>query len=140
MVHALEEIHRVLTPRGLLIDLRPVADRWPVEVASGDSFFEAGRLIDLPEALEDDEAAAGALREVERRTLFALEEESDFSFFYSWDTPSEMKEYMEKEWEQFEKLDEQVFRAVQSAWASGGADARVRIRVSMLITRWRRLP
>ena len=35
MVHALEEIRRVLLPGGILIDLRPLADRWRVEVVSG---------------------------------------------------------------------------------------------------------
>ena len=34
MVHALAEIRRVLVSDGVLIDLRPLADQWPVEVAS----------------------------------------------------------------------------------------------------------
>jgi len=34
MVHALDEIRRTLKPNGILIDLRPVEDNWPVEVAS----------------------------------------------------------------------------------------------------------
>lgn len=140
MVHALEEIHRVLVPRGVLIDLRPLEDRWPVEVASGSSFTEVGRLIDDPEYLADDEAANRAMQEVEQRGLYAREAEQNFPYVYSWDRPSEMKEFMETEWEALERLDEDIYRAVQSAWASGGADARVRVRVSMLITRWGRIP
>ena len=34
MVHALSEVRRVLSPDGILIDLRPLADNWPVEVVS----------------------------------------------------------------------------------------------------------
>ena len=54
MVHALEEINRVLVPSGLLIDLRPLLERWPVEIAWGNGYREIGRLTDLPEGLSDD--------------------------------------------------------------------------------------
>jgi len=138
MVHALEEIHRVLAPHGVLIDLRPLEDRWPVEVVSSRSSIETGRLLDDPEYRADDEAASRAMLEAEKRGLYAREAEERFPYFYSWDRPSEMKEFMETEWEGIERLDEDIYRVVQSAWASGGADARVRVRVSMLITRWRR--
>lgn len=138
MVHALQEIHRVLARGGVLIDLRPVEERWPVEVVSASACVAAGRLIDLPEALADDEAASRALSEVEMRGLFVREAEESFPYFYTWDRPSEMKEFMETEWEGFEKLDEEVLRAVQSRWASGGAEALVRVRVKMLITKWKK--
>jgi hypothetical protein len=36
MVHALEEIHRLLRPNGTLIDIRPYAEPTIVEVISGD--------------------------------------------------------------------------------------------------------
>jgi hypothetical protein len=140
MVHALEEMHRVLTPRGLLIDLRPLEEHWPVEVSSGSTFIQTGSLNAMEDYAADDEAASGAMREVEARGLFVREQESSFPYYYSWDRPSEMKEFIETEWERVDKLDEGVFRAAQSAWASGGAEARVRVRVRMLITGWRRSP
>lgn len=137
MVHALEEIHRVLAPGGVLIDLRPLEERWPVEVSSGSTFIQAGSLNAMEDYAADDEAATRALREVEARGLFVREQEESFPYFYSWDRPSEMKEFIETEWERVDKLDEEVFQAAQAAWASGGAEARVRVRVKMLITRWR---
>jgi hypothetical protein len=63
MVHALNEIWRVLVPGGLLIDLRPVLDRWPIEVSSSGGNHEAGQVTDLPEPLADDEAANQAMTE-----------------------------------------------------------------------------
>ena len=60
----------------------------------------------------------------------------EFPFFYYWDTPSEMKEFMEDEWEDFEKMEEDVYRKTASMWASSNADARVRVRVKMLIAAW----
>jgi hypothetical protein len=96
-------------------------------------------LIDVPLALTDDEAAFRAMREVESRRWFIKEKEAEFAFFYYWDTPSEMKEFMDEEWGDFEKLEEAVFQKTKSLWALANADARVRVRVKMLITRWRKL-
>jgi hypothetical protein len=136
MVHALDEIRRTLKPNGILIDIRPVEENWPVEVNASTGYQVAGRLTDVPIALEDDQAAFHAMREVESKGWFFKEKEGEFSYFYYWDTPSEMKEFMDEEWEGFEKLDESVFSAVKSAWTMANADARVRVRVKMLITKW----
>jgi len=136
MVHALDEIRRTLRSNGILIDLRPVSSNWSVEVASSTGYQLAGELNEMPEGLADDQAAFKAMREVESRRWFIKEKEEDFSFFYYWDTPSEMKEFIETEWENFEKLEEDVFQETKSLWVSANADARIRVRVKMLITRW----
>ena len=139
MVHALDEIRRTLKPNGILLDLRPVEDNWLVEVASQQALTVAGRLTDVPIGQADDAAAFRAMREVESLGWFVREREEEFSFFYYWDTPSEMKEFMDTEWEDFEKIEEGVYKTAQSIWASANADARVRVRVKMLITRWRKI-
>lgn len=136
MVHALNEIRRVLKPNGVLIDLRPVESNWGVEVVSSAGWRAAGRLSDLPAAVGDDEAAFNAMREVESKGWYVKKKEKEFSFFYYWDTPSEMKEFMEAEWDSFEKMEEHVYRKASSLWASANADARLRVRVTMLITLW----
>lgn len=136
MVHALEEIQRVLKPNGVLIDLRPLESNWKVEVVSASGWQRCGSLSDLPQGVADDEAANQATSEIERRGLFIKEKEEMFDYFYYWDTPSEMKEFIESEWEDFEKLEDDVYRKTNSAWVSAGADARVRVRVQMLITKW----
>lgn len=136
MVHALDEIRRVLTPNGLLIDLRPVEANWSVEVVSSAGWQAAGRLSDLPVALEDDEAAFHAMREAASKGWYLKRNEKEFGFFYYWDTPTEMKQFMDEEWEDFEKMEEHVYRKAGSMWASANADARLRVRVNMLITLW----
>src|SRR5258706_900616 len=136
MVHALNEIRRILKPGGKLIDVRPLEAGWPVEIAAASGVVEAGRLVDLPVAVADDEAASAAMREVQSRGWFVKEREEQFSFYYYWDTPSEMKEFMETEWQGFEKLEEGVFNTVKSIWARANADAQVRVSVKLLITRW----
>jgi hypothetical protein len=139
MVHALDEIRRTLKTSGTLIDLRPVESNWSVEISSSAGCQLAGRLNDMPTGLEDDEAAFKAMREVESRRWYIKEKEEEFAFFYYWDTPSEMKEFMETEWEDFEKMDETVYRTAQSLWSQANADAQVRVRVKMLITKWKRI-
>jgi SAM-dependent methyltransferase len=139
MVHALDEIRRVLKSNGTLIDLRPVEDHWSVEIASISEAKVAGFLTDMPLGVADDAAAFGAMREAESRGWFKRERAEEFSFFDYWDTPSEMKQYMEEEWEDFEKLEDEVYQKSRSLWASANADARLRVRVKMVIHRWRKM-
>jgi hypothetical protein len=137
MVHALEEIHRVLVPGAVLLDIRPVADRWPVEVTSGGGFTETGRLEDLADQLNADAASDEAMREAERRGWFQRGQEEFFPFFYTWDTPNQMEEYLAEEWADFAELGEDTKKTTRSAWAISDADSRVRVRVKVLISRWR---
>ena len=138
-MHALEEIKRTLVSFGLLIDLRPLLGRWPVEVAWVGGFREVGRLTDIPEALSDDQAANAAMEEAAQRHWFTLEDGEHFSLFYSWDTPSDMETFLHEEWDDFAQLDEEVSRSAKSAWAVADADARVRVRADMLINRWKKM-
>ena len=139
MVHALQEIHRTLKPNGILIDLRPVEQNWAVEIVTAAEQKTAGWLTDMPLGIADDAAAFRAIAEAESRGWFVKEREEEFSFFYYFDTPSEMKEFMDDEWEDFEKIDDATYQKTRSLWASANADARVRVRVKMLIVRWRKI-
>jgi hypothetical protein len=138
MVHALGEIRRTLAPDGVLIDLRPLCDRWPIEVFSRRETRVTGQVTDLPPGLEDDEAANQAMRQAEANGWFRREDEEFFPIHYVWDTASDMEKWVDEEWESFIGLDEEARRATRSAWALGDADSRVRVRVKMLITTWRK--
>jgi hypothetical protein len=139
MVHALDEIRRVLAPNGILIDLRPVGDRWRVEVVSARETRQTGTMTDLPSGVEDDHAANQSMAEGERKGWFARESETFFPIHYIWDTASEMEEWIDTEWEDFVSLEQETRRATRSAWALGDADSRVRVEVKVLITRWKKL-
>ena len=139
MVHALNEIQRVLVPNGTLIDLRPVLDNWRIEVASNRETHETGRVQDYPLGLADDTAANKAMAETEENKWFARESEEFFPITYSWDSASEMEEWIHDEWDEFIGLDEETKRATRSAWALGDGDSRVNVKINMLITRWKKL-
>ena len=137
MVHALSEIKRVLVPDGILIDLRPIADNWRVEVFSVRETRETGTMTDLPLGVEDDTAANQAMSKVEANGWFVREHEEFFPLHYVWDTASEMEQWIDEEWESFIALGDETRRATRSAWALGDADSQVRVRAKMLITKWR---
>ena len=80
MVHALNEIHRVLVGGSILIDLRPFADQSPVEVVSGRQTHLAGRLDQLPEDIANDEAANQAIAKAAEQGWFTLERKQFFPF------------------------------------------------------------
>ena len=136
MVHALNEIRRVLVPDGILIDIRPLLDRWQVEVTSMREARETGRVRDFPVGLADDEAANGAITYASENGWFSRDKQEFFSFSYSWDTPTEMEEWVDTEWEDFVTLEEETKQATRSAWALSDADARIRLHVKMLIASW----
>ena len=138
MVHALSEIRRVLLLDATLIDLRPILDHWQIEVVSARELRETGRVQDFPIGLADDEAANRSMALAEEQGWFVREQEEFFSYVYLWDTPKEMEEWIEEEWHGFIGLDEETKQATRSAWALGDADAQVRLRVKMLISRWKK--
>jgi hypothetical protein len=137
MVHALNEIRRVLVPGGVLIDIRPLADRWRIEVGSADKSKESGRVDDLPVQINADTASNKTMKEVESRCWFQREQEAFFPFLYSWDTPSEMEEFVAEDWYDFAALSEEAKIATRAAWATADADSRVQVRVKILIARWK---
>lgn len=137
MVHALSEIRRVLVPDGILIDLRPILDRWQIEVMSAREIRETGRVQDFPIGLADDEAANRSVAKAEERGWFKRDQEEFFSYAYAWDTPKDMEEWIKEEWHDFIGLDEETKQATRSAWALGDADSLIRLKVKMLIARWK---
>ena len=139
MVHALEEVWRVLAPEGILLDVRPLGAHWPIEVVSASNLKETGQVMDLPEQLEGEIAANEAIQETEAGGWFRRDREEFFPFFYSWDTPSEMEEFIAEDWADFVDLSEEAKKATRSSWAVGEADSRVRVRVKVLLTKWRKL-
>ncbi len=138
MVHALKEIHRVLVPGGLLIDLRPMLDEWPVEVVSLREVRKTGRMADDPSGVADDEATNQSIAYAKAQQWFKREAEEFFVYAYSWDTPKEMEESLTEDWHDLVSLDEVGWKATRSAWALANGDARVRLKVKMLIARWKK--
>src|SRR5512143_1551439 len=90
MVHALEEIRRMLKPAGVLIDIHPVAESSPIEVHQGGKIDLAGHLS-VPQWCIDYEQADIALAEIARRGLFVVERHSLFDSITYYDSAAELR-------------------------------------------------
>jgi len=94
MVHALDEIHRLLRSDGTLVDIRPYAEPSIVEVISGDQtlFAEPKREHDHEGVLASDRA----MDEVLERKAFSVERAQEFQFFSYGSSAAEIREFWER--------------------------------------------
>ncbi len=92
MVHALRDAHRVLSPHGLLIDLRPSHFHRRAGVGLGRSWRLVGV---LRESLEDDYASDSAIDTVIRRGFFRPVSRHSFDLDRVMDTVDEFRLWIE---------------------------------------------
>jgi hypothetical protein len=144
MVHALEEIHRVLRspdqasgqPGGLLLDLRPVSGDTPIEVVRPGRLTELAGYFDEPSDHPDDVAANNSVARAVRRGLFHRERDGQFRFTYYWDSVDEMRDYVKEKWTAT-RLPSGVSRKARRMMAAG--DGRVRASVRLNLTKLRKV-
>ena len=86
MVHALTEAHRVLKPKGLLIDMRPAAKHRRAGLGEGNRWQLVGT---MREKFDDDIASDRAVRQVVREKLFHREFQIEFDLERVMDTLAE---------------------------------------------------
>jgi len=90
MVHALEEIHRLVKPTGILIDIHPVAEPSPIEIHQGEKIKRVGDLS-VRQWCSDYQHADEALTEIKQRGLFMVEREGLFNSLTHYDSVAEMR-------------------------------------------------
>jgi hypothetical protein len=90
MVHALEEIQRLLKPTGALIDIHPVAEPSPMEVHQAEKIDPVGSLS-VRQWCIDYQQADNALAEIARRGLFVVERETVFDSLTHYTSVEEMR-------------------------------------------------
>ena len=100
MVHALEEIHRLLKPTGVLIDIHPVAESSPIEIHQGGKIDLAGHLS-VRQWCIDYQQADNALAEIVQRGLFAVEREAVFDSLTYYDSVAEMRTVLKEAIDKF---------------------------------------
>jgi hypothetical protein len=138
MVHALEEVWRVLVSGGRLVDLRPIASNWPVEVLIDGRPTLAGK-VDDSSRIPDDTASNNSITEAVRRGLFDKEREELFEYAYYWQTIDDMKAYVRDNWSGSAVLPEWVTAEARRLVMANPAQSKLRIRRKMMIARYRKL-
>ncbi len=101
MVHALENIWRILKPGGLLIDIHPVSERYFIEA------YRDGKLL-FSERVREDESkyvlhAEQALSSVTESGLFTFKDSAEFDFIIYADSAHELNDY----WDSLDAFDDQ---------------------------------
>jgi hypothetical protein len=89
MVHALEEIHRLLKPNGFLIDIHPVAEHSSIEIHRNGEIELAGHL-EVEQWCVDFREADNALTEIVDRGMFTVEQKGMFDALTYYDSAAEM--------------------------------------------------
>jgi hypothetical protein len=95
MVHALEEIRRLIRPDGFLIDIHPIRKAPLIKVVKGNDvlFVESDPGYDYDEGLMH---ADEALEEIVRRGSFRIEGENEFEVVTYASSVAEMRDYWKK--------------------------------------------
>ncbi len=138
MVHALEQIWHALRPNGLLIDVRPIAARWPMEILASGRVLRAGRIDDSPNAA-DDRAANAAMRASLRRGFYRPVARAAFPFDYVWDSVAELSEYVTANWEGCAILQPRLLARAHRLERGVHEEKKVRITMRMILHTYLRL-
>jgi hypothetical protein len=135
MVHALEKVHRLLNPGGILIDIHPGGAPPPIDVLIDGHATRAGYLQESSGFVEYFQAD-DALAEVVRCGLFALERAEIFDFITYADTIGELSDYLAAEWSDA-VLPEAVTRRADKLLSAPGKQKQVILCETVRITRLR---
>ncbi len=131
MVHALEEIHRLLRPGGYLVEIHPFPEGSLLKVLrDGEILFaEPRRLSEDEDVLHAEEAVA----EVVGRHLFVIEDTGEFDFFTYASSVPELREFKEEasayddspKDEALEAREEELYRQAEEIMQATGEGAEV---------------
>ena len=102
MVHALEEIHRLLKPTGTLIDIHPVAVSSAIEIHHGGKIDLVGDLT-VRQWCTDFQQADDALAEIAQKGLFILERAKVFDSLMYYDSVEEMRTSLKEAIDYFDR-------------------------------------
>jgi hypothetical protein len=138
MVDALREAHRVLTPSGVLIDVRPVAAPIVMEVViAGEAVWT--QAYDAYSAQADVEAADAAVGRVLSSEWLVFETRSPFDFEIYSDSGDDLRAYFETHKLSGAEIPYEELEERRRASGTEGQTARLRCRRPWMLTRYRKL-
>ena len=144
MVHALEEIHRLLKPNSFLIDIHPVAEHSSIEIHRNGKIDLVGYL-EVQQWCVDFQQADNALTKIVQRGMFTVKQKGTFDTLTYYDSAAEMgtalKESIHKFVREGEPIDEEVSQAemlalqAEEMMRSAGSGAELVLREREYISR-----
>jgi len=112
MVHALEEIHRLLRLDGVLIDIHPYPQPPIIQVLKEKEVVFAQPKRDIEDENEDVLKADLALAEIVDRRIFEVERYEDFDFFSYAPSVPELRDFWDR-YNEYESTPKEESRLAQ---------------------------
>ena len=120
--------------------MRPLATNPPIEIVAGENMVVGGAMDGSP-GIPDDIASEAALRQMIGDGCFACEREESFECALYWNAIEEMTTDVSREnWRRYKLPAESAWAEARQFLARTTERARVRVRFSMVIVRYRRVP
>ena len=138
MVHALELVHSLLVPQGLLIDIHPTVEPPPIEIILDGKSYSIGNLQETDDFIEYAQADA-ALTHAIQSGLFISQRHANFTFLTHAGSLVELHQYLEENWSDSVWPSEIDQRAAQLCTRTGQTETCATLRENTHITRLRRL-
>ncbi len=143
MVHALEEIRRLLKPGGMLIDIHPVPEGVIIKALQGGKILFAERKRETCD--EDVLHAEKAIAQVVERDLFAVDRRAEFDFLTYASSVRELRAYWNEQdaYKESPKdeatvaREEDLYAQVEEIMLASGAGAEVAFHEKARIARLR---
>jgi hypothetical protein len=137
MVHALETVHSLIKPGGLLIDIHPGLEKAWVEVrANGKDYFLD--VVDETDDYVEYQQAGDALAQVVDRRLFSFEEAGKFLFIIHAGSMEELREFLAENWKD-SVINESVDGKTRDYLSKAVETFEILVREEILITRFKRI-
>ncbi len=141
MVHALEEIRRLLKPDGVLINILPDSEGSLIKALQGGRILFAERRRETCD--EDELHAEEAVAQVVEQDLFVADRSAEFDFLRYASSVRELRACWEEEWayddspreEAVVAREEYLFAQVEEVMQTTGAGAEAAIHSKARITR-----
>jgi hypothetical protein len=135
MVHALKEAWRVLIPRGIMIDLRPLCVDGPVDIFYQDQNETAG-MVDMSPDLVHELAADHAIDSVVKEGLYDKLWMEQFELAYYWKNVRGMLAEMRARWMDDVIIDDRVIQRAYELFGRHGGQKKVRLLFRMQLTKY----
>lgn len=138
MVHALNEAWRVLIPRGIMIDLRPLSIDTSLDIIFKEKSESAG-IVDMSPDIEDDIAADHAIESVIKEGIYKGLSTECFELTYYWKTVKGMMADYRERWKNDVIIEENVVRRGYELFRKHRPHSKVRLLMHMKLAKFEKI-
>lgn len=136
MVHALEKIHTLLKPDGILLDIHPTNEPAALAVRLREQLIPAGWIHESDDYVEYEWADEALQRSVDTGR-FKLERTGTFDFIWHADSMADLRIYLAEEWKDA-SIDDVTAMRIEELLKLPVQDKEILVSEAIRIARYRR--